>query len=545
MKDNPPHDYVFWTSCVNSVGELIDEMVDDDVSQDVTYETMLKHADGMLEKADELGYDRSTRQGAGITLKSDWSTSFHKSFYCGVPCYYFVYSGIEYIWIEKGREAEVQDCQEAARSAAPPSTSLLASARRASRHLDLIPGGRAAGRSPADFDQEQLQRGLQVELEHVDQGDPSARDIAREIAMDHLAEDPDYYHKLAIIDPHEPQDNPADLGAARSSVRNVSLYSYHTDEEISVDGWSVSDIVDLLNPTMVLSQDPIEVRSSFGFDYSYIKKPALAYEYQVRVQGEVGVQKFAQIGLVAETSKMICGSFSLPAGHPRKGGCCIISSMKKPQICADCYAKDGNYRYKSKIIGSEAVRHWVVDALEKDGPEYLGELLTAVISDYYALTHSERETGMHMNPYYFRIHDAGDFGWYGPDYYRAWVIAAAMQTGIQFWAPTRDHLNRRMLRAYQTIERPDNFILRPSALRFQEPAPSVEGLDAGTCSAYEADGLPAPLELAEYDCPAYRGTGHCESEQCRVCWDEPDVSVNYTPHNTTSKTNIPLLRSQL
>lgn len=128
MQDNPPRDYVYWTSCVYSAEQLIDELTDPDVSKDVTYETMLKHADGMLEKADELGYDRSTRQGAGITLKSDWSTSFHKSFYCGVPCYYFVYSGIEYIWVKKGHEAEVQACEEQARKGRPPTTSLLARA---------------------------------------------------------------------------------------------------------------------------------------------------------------------------------------------------------------------------------------------------------------------------------------------------------------------------------------------------------------------------------------------------------------------------------
>jgi hypothetical protein len=185
-----------------------------------------------------------------------------------------------------------------------------------------------------------------------------------------------------------------------------------------------------------------------------------------------------------------------------------------------------------------------VDVLEEGGPELLGELLSVAISDYYSRTHSEPITKLRMNPYYFRIHDAGDFGWYGPDYYRAWVIAAAMQPGIRFWAPTRDHLNKRMLRAYQTIERPDNFILRPSALRFQDPPPRIEGMDAGTSSAYMADGLPSPLDLVDHDCPAYAGTGHCESEQCRVCWDEPDVTVNYTPHNTTSRTNIPLLRSR-
>lgn len=57
-----------------------------------------------------------------------------------------------------------------------------------------LAGGRAAGRKPSDFDRAQLRRGTKVEMEHTT--DPS---VAREIAMDHLAEDPDYYKKLATI----------------------------------------------------------------------------------------------------------------------------------------------------------------------------------------------------------------------------------------------------------------------------------------------------------------------------------------------------------
>lgn len=57
---------------------------------------------------------------------------------------------------------------------------------------ERIPGGYASGRKPEEFDQEQLAAGIEVELEHTDD-----RQVAREIAMDHLAEDPRYYEKLA------------------------------------------------------------------------------------------------------------------------------------------------------------------------------------------------------------------------------------------------------------------------------------------------------------------------------------------------------------
>lgn len=56
---------------------------------------------------------------------------------------------------------------------------------------DQIPGGKADGKSPADFDLNQLAMGVDVEMEHTD--DPMK---AFEIAMDHLAEFPDYYTRL-------------------------------------------------------------------------------------------------------------------------------------------------------------------------------------------------------------------------------------------------------------------------------------------------------------------------------------------------------------
>jgi hypothetical protein len=58
------------------------------------------------------------------------------------------------------------------------------------RHGRLY-GGRADSMDSRRFDPRQLRMGVQVEREHTD--DP---DIAREIAMDHLVEDPRYYTKL-------------------------------------------------------------------------------------------------------------------------------------------------------------------------------------------------------------------------------------------------------------------------------------------------------------------------------------------------------------
>ena len=58
-------------------------------------------------------------------------------------------------------------------------------------YKDHLVGGVGDGRSPEEFDQEQLYMGVLVEIEHTD--NPM---IAMEIAIDHLSEIPDYYIRL-------------------------------------------------------------------------------------------------------------------------------------------------------------------------------------------------------------------------------------------------------------------------------------------------------------------------------------------------------------
>ena len=64
---------------------------------------------------------------------------------------------------------------------------------------EALPGGKARDKKPSDFDAGELAAGIKVEHEHL-VGDgyskQEADDIAREIAMDHLSEIPDYYTRL-------------------------------------------------------------------------------------------------------------------------------------------------------------------------------------------------------------------------------------------------------------------------------------------------------------------------------------------------------------
>ena len=59
------------------------------------------------------------------------------------------------------------------------------------KHKDLIPGGRADKNKPSDFNKDQIEKGIKVEMEHTDD-----EALAKEIAMDHLTEDPKYYDHL-------------------------------------------------------------------------------------------------------------------------------------------------------------------------------------------------------------------------------------------------------------------------------------------------------------------------------------------------------------
>lgn len=59
------------------------------------------------------------------------------------------------------------------------------------RAKDELPGGKAEGKDPSEFDQDELEKGIKVEREHTDDDD-----LAEEIASDHLAEFPNYYEEL-------------------------------------------------------------------------------------------------------------------------------------------------------------------------------------------------------------------------------------------------------------------------------------------------------------------------------------------------------------
>lgn len=95
---------------------------------------------------------------------------------------------LAYLAYAEGRESNFYIVPDAAQDA--PCT-----AQEIIKQGQLLRGGLADKRSISEFDSKALREGIKVEMEHT--SDPK---IAREIAMDHLAEDPRYYEKLRAIE---------------------------------------------------------------------------------------------------------------------------------------------------------------------------------------------------------------------------------------------------------------------------------------------------------------------------------------------------------
>lgn len=89
-----------------------------------------------------------------------------------------------------------------------------------SRRPKALRGGKAANKSRKDFDAEQLLFGTMVEMEHTN--NPH---IAEFIAMDHLAEYPDYYFHLAQMEFLLDRSNNSTRKATKSRGRAKSAGS--------------------------------------------------------------------------------------------------------------------------------------------------------------------------------------------------------------------------------------------------------------------------------------------------------------------------------
>jgi len=197
-------------------------------------------------------------------------------------------------------------------------------------------------------------------------------------------------------------------------------------------------------------------------------------------------------------------SFSIPAHKscPREWG----------DICANCYAGKGCYKWRSTQAAQMARFRWVVECMRTEAGRaaFVAYMIQAI---------------GRLKSEYFRIHDSGDF--FNVHYAACWLEICKALPQKKFWAPTRAWQQQggalvifdpllNMLRQLASLP---NVTVRPSALNFGDAAPVVAGLHAGSSAEFAA---------APFECPARWQKNQCGP--CRHCWESKTETVNYPQH---------------
>jgi hypothetical protein len=124
------------------------------------------------------------------------------------------------------------------------------------KFTERLKGGKADGMVPSQFASRQLAKGKKVEREHTRNGR-----LATEIAMDHLAETPNYYDKLEAIEKHAMFDGFASEmeKISRGMLRDIGNSIRKTGRSWgkslkSAPGRTLDAIGDLRNPAKAMKQ---------------------------------------------------------------------------------------------------------------------------------------------------------------------------------------------------------------------------------------------------------------------------------------------------
>lgn len=108
---------------------------------------------------------------------------------------------------------------------------------------DQMSGGLADNKDPSDFDKDELEKGIKVEMEHT-----TDHATALEIAMDHLKEHPDYYKEL------EKMENKMEAKQA------VLTYGH----KLIVNAISVEDITGMLDNIEMFDVNEEDLKNIFA-----------------------------------------------------------------------------------------------------------------------------------------------------------------------------------------------------------------------------------------------------------------------------------------
>ena len=139
---------------------------------------------------------------------------------------------------------------------------------------DHLPGGEADDKFPSDFDFDALDKGMKHELEHT-----KDRNIAMEIAMDHLTEDKNYYDKLKKVEAGEEKTSmlrerireggASILGSMAAQRRSMMKAAGVAKKQISFDGLPLK-----------IEHEPGDIRSGKSKDgKTWSRKMSASYGY--------------------------------------------------------------------------------------------------------------------------------------------------------------------------------------------------------------------------------------------------------------------------
>ena len=161
--------------------------------------------------------------------------------------------------------------------------------------------------------------------------------------------------------------------------------------------------------------------------------------------------------LLSETTAMACPGFSLPAIVACPG----MVACGPEHICWGCYHKSACMHNRALSMPGRPLR--LDGAHDQEQPagidRYHGQAITDTGSTY------------------FRPHDSGDL--WSVEYANAWYKVRQGTPHVRYWFPTRSY-HLLWIDAIRRLASLPNVVVRPSALEWNAPAPSVRGLQKGT-----------------------------------------------------------------
>lgn len=213
---------------------------------------------------------------------------------------------------------------------------------------------------------------------------------------------------------------------------------------------------------------------------------------------------------------MQCWSFSLPAGFS-----CPMAKYGEGTICGACYAQINRYNMPN-VLRAQLIRM-----------EYVRAGLQSTEATQALVTTLVTAISTHVKNGYFRWFDSGDF--FHWKFINVCYQVCRALPDIQFWFPTRSWPHSKALPEEWIINLTllaslPNVVVRPSALKFDDPAPEVDFLSLGSTAHTKVGGVVAD----HLECPKTIHGGNCESNGCRSCW-VADKPVSYLVHGFLGK----------